>query len=111
MTHADTYPDYTRGERIADAAVHAAGIAFAITATIVLIVLASGETNVGTVVALSIYGAALIGIGIAGEVQTPANGVEGRIGCFDEVGDRVKNGPPRIDAESEFDAPLVAQLA
>jgi hypothetical protein len=65
MNISDPYPDYTRGERIADGAVHAAGIVFAIVATILLIVAASGETSVGTVVALSIYGAALIGSFIA----------------------------------------------
>jgi hemolysin III len=65
MNISDPYPDYTRGERIADGAVHAAGIVFAVVATILLIVAASGETSVGTVVALSIYGAALIGSFIA----------------------------------------------
>ncbi len=65
MNISDPYPDYTRGERIADGAVHAAGIVFAIVATLLLIVAASGETSVGTVVALSIYGAALIGSFIA----------------------------------------------
>lgn len=60
MTHCDPYPSYTRGERIADAAVHVVGVAFAITATVLLLIWATGTTDAGTVVGLSIYGAMLI---------------------------------------------------
>ncbi len=65
MSKPDPYPTYTRGERIADGAVHGLGIAFAVVATILLIVWASGESSVGTVVGLSVYGAALIGSFVA----------------------------------------------
>ncbi|AGI66728.1 hypothetical protein OAN307_c10130 [Octadecabacter antarcticus 307] len=65
MNVSDPYPDFTRSERIADGAVHIAGIVFAIVATTLLIIAASGDTTVGTVVALSIYGAALIGSFVA----------------------------------------------
>ena len=65
MTTADPYPKFSPAERIADGVMHAVGIAFAITATILLIVWASGETSFGTVVGLGIYGAALIGSFVA----------------------------------------------
>ncbi|HCP81019.1 MAG TPA: hemolysin III [Octadecabacter sp.] len=65
MTSTDPYPDFTRAERIADGVMHAVGIAFAITATILLIVWASGETSLSTVIGLSVYGAALIGSFVA----------------------------------------------
>ncbi len=65
MTPVDPYPQFTRAERIADAIMHAVGIAFAITATLLLILWASGETSLGTVVGLSIYGATLIGSYVA----------------------------------------------
>jgi hemolysin III len=65
MNKSETYPDYTRGERIADGAIHAVGIFFAIIATIILIIGASGNSSFWTVVALSIYGAALIGSFVA----------------------------------------------
>lgn len=65
MSAIDPYPQFTRAERIADAVMHAVGITFAIIATILLIVWASGETSGGTVIGLSIYGAALIGSFIA----------------------------------------------
>ena len=65
MSHAEAYPDFTRNERIADALMHVIGVAFAITATIILIAWAYGETGIGTVVALTIYGAALIGSFVA----------------------------------------------
>ena len=65
MNRFDPYPDFTRGERIADGAVHTVGIFFAIIATIQLILAASGNDNLWTVVALSIYGTALIGSFVA----------------------------------------------
>ena len=65
MTSTDPYPDFTRAERIADGIMHAVGIAFAITAAILLIVWASGEASLSTTVGLSIYGAALIGSFVA----------------------------------------------
>jgi hemolysin III len=65
MNTSETYPNYTRGERIADGAVHAVGIFFAIIATIILIIGASGSSSFWTFVALSIYGAALIGSFVA----------------------------------------------
>ena len=65
MTSSDPYPKFTRAERIADGVVHAFGIAFAVTATILLVVWASGETSPSTVIGLSIYGAALIGSFVA----------------------------------------------
>jgi len=65
MTQADPYPAFSRSERIADAAVHGVGIVFAIIATILLVVWASGDTSVGTIIGLSIYGAALIGSFVA----------------------------------------------
>jgi hemolysin III len=65
MTSSDPYPNFTRAERIADGVVHAFGIAFAIVATILLVIWASGDTSPSTVVGLSIYGAALIGSFVA----------------------------------------------
>ncbi|SMX33662.1 PAQR family membrane homeostasis protein TrhA [Octadecabacter ascidiaceicola] len=65
MTKPDLYPEFTRAERVADGVMHAFGIAFAITATILLIVWASGETSLSTVIGLSIYGVALIGSFVA----------------------------------------------
>ena len=50
MTSTDPYPDFTRAERIADGIMHVVGIAFAITATILLIVWANGEASLSTVV-------------------------------------------------------------
>lgn len=60
MTHTDPYPMYTRGERIADALMHVAGVGFAIIGTILLIIWAAGTLDGGTIAGLSIYGAALI---------------------------------------------------
>ncbi|MCW1951234.1 MAG: hemolysin III family protein, partial [Octadecabacter sp.] len=76
MTPADPYPNFTRAERIADGILHAVGIAFAITATILLIVWASGDASPSTVVGLSIYGGALIGSFVASAVYhfTPWEG-------------------------------------
>ena len=65
MNNSESYPDYTRGERIADGAVHAVGIFFAIIATVVLIGGTMGNANLWTVIAISIYGAALIGSFVA----------------------------------------------
>lgn len=59
MTHTDPYPAYSRNERIADGAVHVAGIVFAIVGTTLLILWAHEQTA-ATVMALWIYGAALI---------------------------------------------------
>jgi len=65
MSHVDPYPHYSRPERRADAAMHVAGVGFAVFASAWLINLASGAThtgtpNAGTIAAVSIYGAALI---------------------------------------------------
>ncbi len=65
MIEPDPYPTFTKGERIADAVVHAIGIVFSIVATVVLIVWALGETSTGMVVGLAVYGAALTGSFIA----------------------------------------------
>ena len=65
MTHHDTYPSFTKGERIADAAMHILGVTLAIAGTVALILYASGQTDGGTVAGLSIYGAALIGSFVA----------------------------------------------
>lgn len=65
MTHCDPYPIYSRGERIADGAMHVAGIGFAIIGTIALIVWATGQTSAGTIAGLSVYGALLIGSFVA----------------------------------------------
>ncbi|MCF2872448.1 hemolysin III family protein [Octadecabacter sp. G9-8] len=59
MTHCDPYPTYSRGERIADGAVHVAGIVFAIVGTVLLILWASEQTT-GMIAGLWVYGAALI---------------------------------------------------
>jgi len=60
MTHCDPYPAYSRNERIADCAVHIAGIAFAVLGAGVLIFWTADEPNVGIVAALCIYAAAMI---------------------------------------------------
>lgn len=59
MTHCDPYPAYARSERVADAAMHIAGITFALTATICVIVWATGHVDAGTVAGLAIYGVAM----------------------------------------------------
>jgi hemolysin III len=59
MTHSDNYPIYSRSERIADGAVHIAGIVFAIAGTALLIVWATGQSSAGMLAGLWIYGAAL----------------------------------------------------
>lgn len=61
MAHVDPYPQYSRPERIADAAVHAVGLIFAVFGTVLLVIWAVGEMHVGKLVGVSIYGAALIG--------------------------------------------------
>jgi len=65
MTHTDPYPTFTRGERIADAAMHILGVVLAIAGTIALIIYASGQTDAGTIAGLVIYGVALIGSFVA----------------------------------------------
>ncbi|MCF2905257.1 hemolysin III family protein [Octadecabacter sp. CECT 8868] len=65
MSHEDPYPDFTKGERIADAAMHIAGVGFAIAGTVALVIWAVGQTDGNTIASLSIYGAALIASFIA----------------------------------------------
>jgi len=60
MTHVDTYPTFSRGERIADALMHIAGLSFALIGSVLLIVWAAGALSGGAIAGLSIYGAALI---------------------------------------------------
>lgn len=64
MTQTDIYPDYPKSERIADAAMHIAGIVFAITGTVMLLLWAMGDSGV-TVTGVAVYGAALIGSFVA----------------------------------------------
>lgn len=59
MTHCDPYPAYSRPERIADGAVHIAGIIFAMVGTTLLLIWAVGDHGPGTVAAVAIYGAAV----------------------------------------------------
>jgi hemolysin III len=56
-----TYPHYTAGERLADAVVHAVGVAASIAAAAVLLVLAFGEPP-ASVASLVIYAAALVAV-------------------------------------------------
>lgn len=64
MTQPDPYPIYTVRERVADGVVHAAGIVFAVTATILLLIWARGEPA-GIIASLWIYGVALSGSFVA----------------------------------------------
>lgn len=59
MTHTDPYPNYSKGERIADGAVHIAGISFAVIGTIVLLMWAHGSADIGTLAGLWVYGVAM----------------------------------------------------
>jgi len=61
MAQHDPYPDYSRAERIADGALHVAGLGFALTGTIFLVLLAAGRADPGLIAGLTIYGAAMIG--------------------------------------------------
>ena len=54
------YPTTHPAERLADGIVHAIGVIGAVAGTIVLLVLATGIGSIGMVLALAIYGAALI---------------------------------------------------
>lgn len=54
------YPAYARSERIADAVIHAIGVGFALTGTILLVIFGAQWLGTGQVAALSIYGGALI---------------------------------------------------
>lgn len=54
------YPDYARSERIADGAVHTLGVLAAFTGAVMLIIWGAMHLGTGDVVALSVYGAALI---------------------------------------------------
>lgn len=65
MTHTDPYPTYTRSERIADGAMHVAGVGFALVGTTILIAVALGRTDGATVAAIAIYGVALTGSFVA----------------------------------------------
>ncbi|MBU2994668.1 hemolysin III family protein [Octadecabacter sp. 1_MG-2023] len=65
MSNEDPYPTFTKGERIADAVMHIAGVCLAIAGTVALVIWAAGQTNGGTIASLSIYGAALIASFIA----------------------------------------------
>lgn len=60
MTHCDPYPTYSRGERIADGAVHVSGMVFAMLGTVLLILWATQDASSGTIAGLWIYGFALI---------------------------------------------------
>jgi len=60
-----TYPRYSKPERIADAAVHIAGIVFAVVGTCVLLIWAARSTDTGMFWGLSIYTAMLIGSFVA----------------------------------------------
>lgn len=60
MTHSDPYPLFTRGERIADGAMHIAGVGFAIVGTVMLILWTVATMDAGKIAGVSIYGAALI---------------------------------------------------
>ncbi|WP_085864628.1 PAQR family membrane homeostasis protein TrhA [Pseudooctadecabacter jejudonensis] len=60
MTHSDPYPKYALAERIADGVMHAAGVGFAITGTVFLLIWATATMDAGTIVGASVYGAALI---------------------------------------------------
>jgi hemolysin III len=53
-------PTYARSERIADGIIHAAGLTLAITGAVLLIVLAAPGATGMTIVAISVYGGALI---------------------------------------------------
>lgn len=58
---AETWPDYSRSERIADASIHACGVVAALMAAPVLITLAAAlDGAVPMIIAVSIYGVSLI---------------------------------------------------
>lgn len=72
MKHApdpESYPAYSRAERIADGTVHAIGVLLAVTGAVLLIVIAAsggiGGLHGGHVAAISVYGAALIATFVA----------------------------------------------
>lgn len=61
----DQYPRFTRGERIADAVMHASGILLAITGIVLLIVFAAPDAGARRIAAISVYGATIIALFIA----------------------------------------------
>lgn len=61
MTHCDPYPSYSRPERVADGVMHILGVAFALIGTTALLIWAVGRSHPGTVLALSVYGTAMVG--------------------------------------------------
>ncbi len=62
MREITLFPDYTRGERIADGCVHLAGIIFSVAATAVLMIASVGTLPALNVASLGIYGFGLVGM-------------------------------------------------
>jgi hemolysin III len=63
MSHGDlVFPSYTRLEKIADACVHVAGIAFSIVAAALLMIGAIGAAPAALLIGLIVYSAGLIGM-------------------------------------------------
>lgn len=62
MSEHFVYPDYSLGERIADAAVHALGVSASLVAAVVLLVIAVSHAPPLSVVSLTVYGAGLIAV-------------------------------------------------
>ena len=60
MNSQSEYPVYARSERIADALVQGAGLVFALTGSVLLVVLAALWLGAEHVAALSVYGAAMV---------------------------------------------------
>jgi hemolysin III len=56
----NTVREYSRGERIADGAIHALGIGLSIAGFVALAVTAMPSTDTGTAIALAIYGALVV---------------------------------------------------
>lgn len=55
-----SYPRYAPAERIADGAIHALGLVFAVVGTVLLVVFASLRAEDAPLLAIAVYGAALI---------------------------------------------------
>lgn len=64
-TRSETYPAYSRAERIADGIMHAIGTTLAITGAVLLVVLVSGSHPAGTTAAVAVYAGALIATFVA----------------------------------------------
>jgi hemolysin III len=60
-----SFPDYSRAERTADAAVHLVGILFGIAGAAALIVASIGRLPIGEVTGLLVYGTGLVGMFVA----------------------------------------------